>query len=101
MVDAGYKLTQKTETAYISLVKLYLNADPGSFVQIQCVVEFADCVWHTADCFRDLGENGGNFKVLVSWKGFTSSGNTWWPFNDMIKHVSAEAGDFFRRKVDC
>lgn len=97
-VKVEHLLTHKQEVVHISRVRPYRDADVGSTVQLEEVAEFADRVWHSVDCIKDLRETNSVFEVLVSWKGLSTSGDTWEPLLTMFEDVPTKVRAFFKKK---
>lgn len=41
------------------------------------IAEYSDRIWYSVEKIKDVKESTNGFEVLVSWKGLSSSGDSW------------------------
>ena len=62
------------------------------------VVEFTDKISYSVDKIKDLCQRCTDYQVLVGWKGYSSSRDTWEPFSIINKDVLSKIQEFFKSK---
>lgn len=91
-------LTQDTEDIHISRIKHYADALVGTTAQMKEIADFSDRVWYSVDKIKDVRETDGNYEALVSWKGLSTSGDSWEPLTIMFEDVPMTVRAFFKRR---
>lgn len=66
------------------------------------IPDFSDLIWYSVDKLKNMCELNGLFEILVSWKGLSTNGYSWEPFETMYKDVLTKLCAYFnrRRKTD-
>ena len=98
IVRVEHLLTEETEDVHVSRIRLYADSLVGTEVQMKQIADFTDRVWYAVEKIKDLREVQGEFEVLVSWKGLSTSGDSWEPLNIMYEDVPSKVRAFFKRR---
>ena len=91
-------ITQETEEIHVSRINRYADTLIGTPAKMKEIAEFSDRIWYSADEVKDIREQNGSFEALISWKGLSSSGDSWEPLLIMFEDVSSKVRAFFKRK---
>ena len=91
-------VTKEEEDIHVSRIKPYADALVGTPAQMTEIADFSDRVWYCVDKIKDIREQEGEFQVLVSWKGLSSSGDSWEPLHIMYEDVPSKIRAFFKRR---
>lgn len=91
-------ITKQTEDIHVSRIKPYADDLVGQPAQMAEIADFSDRVWYCVDQIRDIREIEGEFQVLVSWKGLSTSGDSWEPLHIMFEDVPSKIRSYFQRR---
>lgn len=97
-VEVEHLLNQEKDVVHISRVKPYSDASIGTPVQMREIAEYSDSIWYSVEKFKDVRESTNGFEVLVSWKGLSSSGDSWEPLPVMYEDVPSKVRQYFGRR---
>ena len=86
-VELEHLLDGSTSITHVCRIRPYADALVGTRAQMQEVAEFTDRTWHSVERFKDIKEEDSHFKILVSWKGLTSTGDSREPLTTMYEDV--------------
>ena len=63
------------------------------------IAEITDQILFPLDKIKDLRGRGKQYKVLVGWKGYAASSDSWEPLQIMNLDLSGEVREFFKGKL--
>ena len=75
------------------------DADIGTPVEMKEVAKFTDRVWFSVDNIKGIREVSNHFEALISWKGYSSSSDSWEPLAVMYEDVPSKFRQFFKRRM--
>jgi len=100
-VEVEHLLQGSKKIFHVCRIRPYADSLVGTPVQMKDVAEHTDQILYSVENIKDIRETSNVFKVLVSWKGYTSAADSWEPLKIMYEDVPRKVRNFFKtRKND-
>ena len=96
--EVEHLLTKETSVVHICRMKPYTDKLVGTPVQMKEIAEISDQITFPVDKIKDLRERRNHFEVLVSWKGWSETSDSWEPLDVIYEDVPSKVREYFRRR---